>query len=108
MANVTQLPNTCSAYYLSKISPMDDIKKVISDHMAADHKANPFDKHTCCYFAAVVESGCISALQKAGFKKFGGYHSHRHARKVHFMMFRPTSKLEWADGVARFPRRKRG
>lgn len=108
MAKITQLPNTCSAFYLSHISEMDDFKKLISDHMAADHQRNAAarDKHACCYFTSVVSPAVINKLKQAGFIKAGGYFSHRHARNVSFLMMRPTNKMEWDSGKAAFPKKK--
>jgi hypothetical protein len=88
---------------------MNNIKKLIADHLA-QHAAGAVvsdQNRACCYFASVARPAVISHLEAAGFKKISGYYSHRHARQVSYMMMRPTSKGEWADGKAAFPRRTR-
>jgi len=111
---ITQLPNTCSAFYLSEIAPFDDVRTLVKNHMEQDHakavKAGNGNgilvnglKHGCAYFANVVKPDVVKKLEEAGFLKVSGYYSHRHNRNVTFMMMRQTSKQEWKDGKARFP-----
>ncbi len=86
---------------------MDDLKGLLAEHLAEHSgKAAADQNRACCYFTNVVRPAVVKKLEEAGFKKTSGYFSHRHAREVTFLMMRPTSKGEWADGKAVFPKKK--
>jgi hypothetical protein len=107
VAVITELPNTCSVYYLSRLSPMDDFKKVVQQGFDRQKKERDEKAHqrVCAFMASTAEKNTVENLRKAGFKISYEYWSHAHNRNV-FVMIREVSKKEWKTLVAEFPERK--
>lgn len=104
MAKITELPRTCSGYYVSDVSELDNLRGLIETRIAQD-KDDPYGGRVCAVLSCVTRLPAKVALERVGFKKIGFYFSHRHHRKV-FIMLRQTSAKEFKEKKAIFSLRK--
>jgi hypothetical protein len=104
VAVISVLPNTCSIYYLSRLSPMDDFRKVVQQGFDMQKKErDAAHQRVCAFMASTAEKNTVENLRKAGFKISYEYWSHAHRRNV-FVMIREVSKKEWKTLVPEFPK----